>query len=744
MTKGHCMVFMQPYILDTACLEYDFTSGCFSRFIAMALQALASSLINDLVKTHSGPHSGTLIACPEFSWVVSTLLDNGFTRVDLGSSNIETIQEVLQETFNLNTLFELGIEDIAKVMIALSQLGISIQLSQLAERHSDGVLDYKMSLHGRDTSLTTISHTLTAMCISADRLTYTSEIEMATKDLCEAWCRDPSSIGDQRNDSRYYSTLQIISKALKRVLNAWCQQLLPGLNLQFVRDATLVVFQILVRLLKDQENDGSWGGQRDNTAYALITVNELASLSIAEPVMYHIKDAIEKGRNFLSTTLAPRPCPEHLRSYGSTCLSQTLTLAAVKCSITVTPVSIQELLPSDLHTILQSSKFFAQLPILSETPEWCITAWLIEGSLFQQSLGKLCLDTVFKKEKRKQKYLSVIPFTWTASNNMHGCPIGSNTMLEMMAICALAYQVDDFVESEVACLPSSALHMIRMSIQDLFCEVEGEEFNTNVKHEQGHDIYIIGSTQPSTCSNQPIESDVSLQGSPQSSASLEIRLGNIKRDLKNIIRRLWEAPYVRTATHHSRSQLRIALVDYITAHVIQAEESVRLAAQSLEEKGNHKTLVNPPSSLLTWVRTVSGDHTIGPYAVAAFSCMYDHGADPIRNPQASYILQDVARHLAALCRLYNDYGSITRDRDEDNLNSINFPEFQGNVDERVLKENLKSIAEYERRCLHVSMAELQPLITKNLFTALTVLCETAEIYNQMYVLKDLTADFNKQ
>lgn len=327
---------------------------------------------------------------------------------------------------------------------------------------------------------------------------------------------------------------------------------------------------------------------------------------------------------------------------------------------------------------------------------------------------------------------------------MHGWPLGSNTMLEMMAICALAYQIDDFIESEVACLPLSALSMIRMSIPELFYEVEIEEFNTRVKDEQGHDIHISSSTQPSKYPPQPIASDVSLQASPRPSTSVKIRLGHIKRDLKGIIQRLWQAPYVRTATHHSRSQLRITLVGYITSHIIQTEESVRLAAQPPEEKNNYKTLVNPPASLLTWVRTVSGDHTIGPYAVAAFCCMYDHGADRIYHPQASYILQDVARHLAALCRLYNDYGSIARDRDEDNLNSINFPEFQGNIDERDIKGNLKIIAEYERRCLYVSIAELRPLVTKDLFAALTVFCETAEIYNQMYVLKDLTAEFNKQ
>lgn len=34
-------------------------------------------------------------------------------------------------------------------------------------------------------------------------------------------------------------------------------------------------------------------------------------------------------------------------------------------------------------------------------------------------------------------------------------------------------------------------------------------------------------------------------------------------------------------------------------------------------------------------------------------------------------------HLGRMCRQYNDYGSLARDQEERNLNSLNFPEFCG-------------------------------------------------------------------
>lgn len=66
-----------------------------------------------------------------------------------------------------------------------------------------------------------------------------------------------------------------------------------------------------------------------------------------------------------------------------------------------------------------------------------------------------------------------------------------------------------------------------------------------------------------------------------------------------------------------------------------------------------------------------------------------------------------------MCRQYNDYGSIARDRAERNLDSINFSEFGASggevgvdVDER-LKEELLWIAEYERECLRWVVRRLE-------------------------------------
>jgi hypothetical protein len=71
----------------------------------------------------------------------------------------------------------------------------------------------------------------------------------------------------------------------------------------------------------------------------------------------------------------------------------------------------------------------------------------------------------------------------------------------------------------------------------------------------------------------------------------------------------------------------------------------------------------------------------------------------------------MTRHLAVMCRQYNDYGSLVRDAEEGNLNSIDFAEFCGfanpNTEEhdrsyqikkqdiRQSQENLMALADME-------------------------------------------------
>ncbi|KAI3396096.1 hypothetical protein diail_513, partial [Diaporthe ilicicola] len=123
----------------------------------------------------------------------------------------------------------------------------------------------------------------------------------------------------------------------------------------------------------------------------------------------------------------------------------------------------------------------------------------------------------------------------------------------------------------------------------------------------------------------------------------------------------------------------------------------------------------------SWVRSTSADHTSCPCAFVFFN--YLVGAP---TPQASpfdlygysaktaYVAEDLCRHLASMCRMYNDYASVSRDRAEGNLNSLDFADFYHGggrsglyADVDASKKQLMWIAEYERRGMEAAMTRLE-------------------------------------
>ena len=106
------------------------------------------------------------------------------------------------------------------------------------------------------------------------------------------------------------------------------------------------------------------------------------------------------------------------------------------------------------------------------------------------------------------------------------------------------------------------------------------------------------------------------------------------------------------------------------------------------------------------------------------------------------------RSLAAMCRQYNDYGSILRDRAEGNVNSVNFPEVHevlpvkrinvrsadkgegdhGRAEGESVKQALFEIAEFERECLNLTMAKLQVLVEKKVADVLGLFGDVTDLY----------------
>jgi len=109
-----------------------------------------------------------------------------------------------------------------------------------------------------------------------------------------------------------------------------------------------------------------------------------------------------------------------------------------------------------------------------------------------------------------------------------------------------------------------------------------------------------------------------------------------------------------------------------------------------------------------------------------------------------------------MSRMYNDYSSIARDREERNLNSVNFPEFHTEqkdsistdenpeVREKSLKVAVLALAGYEKECSRVAAKILEGDLRKGspkekrTAEAVRLFVSVTELYAEIYVAKDLT------
>jgi hypothetical protein len=213
------------------------------------------------------------------------------------------------------------------------------------------------------------------------------------------------------------------------------------------------------------------------------------------------------------------------------------------------------------------------------------------------------------------------------------------------------------------------------------------------------------------------------------------------------------------------------------------------------------TYHNPGRTFYHWVRSTSADHTSCPFSFVFFDCLIHAAASPVTpkptptptklktttrqiptlftiSTRTAYLTESAARHLASLCRMYNDAGSAARDADERALNSLNFPEFassssspssaatapkkrthdghikQTDNDEekkngtekkkkeegvRDPKEELLWLAGYERRGLEMAVGMLEEELKGDarLVGALRLFVRVTDLYGQIYVLRDV-------
>ncbi|KAF3061434.1 Copalyl diphosphate synthase [Daldinia childiae] len=350
----------------------------------------------------------------------------------------------------------------------------------------------------------------------------------------------------------------------------------------------------------------------------------------------------------------------------------------------------------------------------------------------------------------------------------------------MTVLSMLNYQVDEYMENmlEHEYQYKEGFASARDTVRKLFIETAP---NKNKQGEAPKNCNIPPRTSKSNLPGRYDKDDTKVNGHENGSS---LDLSHMKVVLSRYIAHILQHPSVVKSTRDMQTRLARELETFLLAHIDHAEDNYKFAHQSNKRsmsvpvpsnktshkayngnrdsagdakgediingaRGYFKKYENPGRTFYNWVHNTSADHTSCPFSFVFFQCLLfaTHGDVAGRKPKIAYLVEDVCRHLASLCRIYNDYGSLARDLDESNLNSLNFPEFSvddGGITEQEAKAQLMSISEYERRCLNVALDQLDHEISSSSgrnngkwMSAIRFFVNVTDLYGQIYVVKDI-------
>ena len=565
----------------------------------------------------------------------------------------------------------------------------------------------------------------------------------------------------------------LLAQGLTRLLHLWDSGELDGAVEDLIRGRVPVILaQILTRTLKGLEASLS----SEVTAYAVLTLACLSSLPWFNSLEPHISVAVDTSRKRIAAAMNSPPSPQYLWiekvTYNSPVLCQTYCLAALKVvpSLSVWGNRVQDLVNISTKSLVKFAQFFSRLPTTSKMPESILQASLIEGYMFYPQLKKIRLDVYPRKSMAEDKYLEYNPLSWTVSNNNQRDPLSANFLWEMMVISMLNTQTDEFIESVIGDNFANNLTPIKQLIHRLCLqpdrhpshEEEPSSPQTNGDHTNG--------AEPN---GHHINSHT------ESKPALEV-LSEVSKTLSSFTNHIMRHPFVQRASLHDQRTVAHELRIYLLAHITQIEDNARLTSE-VEPAESARTRTIQPCAVQTksyynWVHTTSADHTSCPYSWAFMACLLGSGnssrgitgchdstsktpvaADCFIGVRQKYIAESLCRHLATLCRQYNDYGSIARDRAEGNLNSVDFPEFHEESDNigggslredgdggegwRELrgKEALFEIAEFERRYMEMAKEKLMALVPERVAAHVGLFVDVTDLYGQIYVARDIAS-----
>ncbi|KAF4226494.1 hypothetical protein CNMCM6805_004532 [Aspergillus fumigatiaffinis] len=648
----------------------------------------AEEYIRHAISNGAGRGSGLVAAgypttVFEWAWVTSNLLRHGFETssglIQIGNQVEDEIQKQGLVGFVPKACADA--DDTAKALVALMLQGTRYSPQALVDRF-ERENHFATYLYETHTSVSTNSNVLTALVLLSTDGHYQPQIEKCIRYLCEAWFNCNRMLEDKWNISPYYPTM-LMCEALVSYIQRWSEGQLAALPDNLMRSQLpLTLFQSLIRTLHTQNQDGSWGSSNsaEETAYAILILKSVACFSFTEMIAAQVETAISKGLEFILTRSQRSPTDDQLwldkTLYAIPTVSDSYIMAAVQAEETIHKLAEipYKLVNMSTVTVHKMTEYFSQLPSQMQTPKWVIQASAIEAILLSDRLKTL--DVFSTGRPLGEKYIKMAACFWTLANNSDPeCLLSTRNIYTMAELSIGLFQEDDLMERSLAGLPDSAIPVIADYIDKL-------SHATNLCRDPSLHQCLDGDNTPA---------DMDEEG-----------LTRVKAIRQNID--LWFRFVLdENLTRNTSSSDRLDLQEEVKMATLAATQRAR-ANRALSNGNGHSTTehitVLSGQNFYTWLHT-SAVHDVKSAVVSkALICKIGNGGDVFITAKEKYLAERLWRQMSVEGRLWNDVGSIERDRLTSNLNSVNFPEFSSPQSLKLdgdVRTQLLQLAEYEQK-----------------------------------------------
>ena len=568
----------------------------------------------------------------EVTQALSTLLASGFGHEELGFSYLENAADFLEACLLIDAgvtgsapYIESDADCTAQALSTLCQLGRTPNAQGLIVRFETRDF-FKTYTQDRNPSFRTNCLVLKALLdLLPGNREQDVQIEKALNFVINYWWTTNGQIEDQSNSSLNYPTMLMVN-ALVRLVDLWEKGFAPILDEPVMRDKTFIcLYQVLTRTLQEQNADGSWGRHQrcETTAYALLTLIKLATLSSAPRVKAQVIQAIGKGRQFLADNFRPLSDPDHVwrgkTTTGSSILFQVFVLAALQAPIprpTVSP-SVETHFKISLARIAIQTKYYARQSWFAKVPEWQIQACLVESQLFLPQLKQVRYAVFPQGYLQQDQYFETIPFTWLAASTFDRRFIGPEFLYQMMIVSYLNRQLDDYINHHIVEAFAGCLFEIEDILQDIFDDLENASFK---------DQCYCGSY------------DATVQRS-SISTSATATMAEARSVLYRFVSHILNHPYILMASYHDQAHLRSELLEFLLGRIHQLGDQPSKCVSDQSDPEKH----------------TESDQTHHAYSLAFLSCLVGNQSkgngvglrcDFLDTPEQQYLSAAMCRHLS--------------------------------------------------------------------------------------------------